>query len=63
MAGLVQSFVVERDAPLPLEEQLWAALHGLTTLGRNDRLRPGRETDRIEVLVNQFRAIDSLNDP
>jgi AcrR family transcriptional regulator len=42
-----------------LTEVLWAALHGLTTLGRNDRLRPGRDTDRIELLVNQFRAIDS----
>ena len=42
-----------------LTEVLWAALHGLTTLGRNDRLRPGRETDRIELLVNQFRAARS----
>jgi AcrR family transcriptional regulator len=42
-----------------LTEVLWAALHGLTTLGRHDRLRPGRDTDRIELLVNQFRAIDS----
>jgi AcrR family transcriptional regulator len=40
-------------------EVLWAALHGLTRLGRNDRLPPGRDTDRIELLVNQFRAIDS----
>ena len=39
-----------------LTEVLWAALHGLTTLGRNDRLRPGRDTDRIELLVAQFRA-------
>ena len=39
-----------------LTEVLWAALHGLTTLGRGDRLRPGRDTDRIELLVNQFRA-------
>jgi AcrR family transcriptional regulator len=39
-----------------LTEVLWAALHGLTTLGRSDRLRPGRDTDRIELLVAQFRA-------
>jgi len=37
-----------------LTEVLWAALHGLTTLARNDRLRPGLDTDRIELLVAQF---------
>jgi AcrR family transcriptional regulator len=42
-----------------LTEVLWAALHGLTTLGRGDRLRPGRDADRIELLVNQFHAAHS----
>jgi AcrR family transcriptional regulator len=37
-------------------EVLWAALHGLTTLGRSDRLRPHHDTDRIDLLVAQFRA-------
>lgn len=37
-----------------LTEVLWAALHGLTTLGRSGRLRPGRDTERIELLVAQF---------
>jgi AcrR family transcriptional regulator len=37
-----------------LTEVLWAALHGLTMLGRSDRLRPGRETDRIQLLVAEF---------
>jgi hypothetical protein len=37
-----------------LTEVLWASLHGLTTLGRSDRLRPGRDTQRIELLVAQF---------
>jgi AcrR family transcriptional regulator len=37
-----------------LTEVLWAALHGLTTLGRSDRLRPGRDAERIELLVAQF---------
>ena len=37
-----------------LTEVLWAGLHGLTALGRSDRLRPGRDTDRIELLVAQF---------
>jgi len=39
-----------------LTEVLWAALHGLTMLGRNDRLRPGRDIDRIELLVAFFLA-------
>ena len=42
-----------------LTEVLWAALHGLTTLARNDRLRPGRDCDRIELLVAQFHAARS----
>jgi hypothetical protein len=42
-----------------LTEVLWAALHGLTTVGRKDRLRPGRDTDRIELLVAQLRAAGS----
>jgi AcrR family transcriptional regulator len=37
-----------------LTEVLWASLHGLTTLGRSDRLRPGRDNERIELLVAQF---------
>ena len=37
-----------------LTEVLWAGLHGLTTLGRSDRLRPGRDADRIELLVARF---------
>jgi AcrR family transcriptional regulator len=42
-----------------LTEVLWAALHGLAMLGRNDRLRPGHDADRIEVLVAQFRTAGS----
>jgi hypothetical protein len=37
-----------------LTEVVWAALHGLTTLAGNDRLRPGRDTDRIELLIALF---------
>ncbi len=44
-----------------LTEVLWAALHGLATLDRNDRLRPGRDTDRIELLVDRFRTAGSVN--
>ena len=37
-----------------LTDVLWAGLHGLTTLGRRKRVRPGRNTERIELLVAQF---------
>jgi AcrR family transcriptional regulator len=37
-----------------LTEVFWAALHGLVTLSRNDRLRPGYDADRVDLLVNQF---------
>ena len=36
-------------------EVLWATLHGLTTLGRHHRLRPGHDTERLDLLVAQFR--------
>jgi AcrR family transcriptional regulator len=42
-----------------LTEVLWAALHGMTTLSRNDRLRPGRDNDRIELLVALLRDASS----
>ena len=42
-----------------LTEVLWAALHGLTMLARTDRLRPGRDTDRIQLLVAQFNNAGS----
>jgi AcrR family transcriptional regulator len=51
----VASVADDRDVDT-LTEVLWATLHGLTMLGRNDRLRRGAETDRIELLVAQFRA-------
>ena len=52
---VVDTVAGEREVET-LTEVLWAALHGLTTLARNDRLRPGRETDRIDLLVDQFDA-------
>ncbi len=45
----------ERDVDT-ITEVLWAALHGLTTLSRSDRLRPRHDTDRVDLLVAQFRA-------
>lgn len=37
-----------------LTEVLWAALHGLVTLNRGGRLRPGQHSARVELLINQF---------
>lgn len=37
-----------------LTELFWAALHGLVTLSRAGRLRPGFESERVELLVDQF---------
>jgi AcrR family transcriptional regulator len=39
-----------------LTEVLWAALHGLVTLGRSGRLRPGFDSERLQLLVNQFTS-------
>jgi AcrR family transcriptional regulator len=37
-----------------LTEVLWAALHGLVTLGRTGRVRPGYDAERLQLLVQQF---------
>ncbi len=37
-----------------LTEVFWAALHGLVTLGRTGRLRPEYDSERLELLVNEF---------
>ncbi len=42
-----------------LTEVLWAALHGLTTLSRSNRLRPGHGIERLDLLVDQFGAASS----
>ncbi|MGO9955435.1 MAG: TetR/AcrR family transcriptional regulator [Solirubrobacteraceae bacterium] len=69
---LSAAFVELREAVAPvaggrdldtITEVLWAALHGLTTLARNDRLRPGRDTDRIQLLVAQFDDADGTRTP
>ncbi|WP_432824662.1 TetR/AcrR family transcriptional regulator [Dactylosporangium sp. CA-092794] len=55
LRAAVATVATARDVDT-LTEVLWAALHGLAMLGRNDRLRPGHAADRIEVLVAQFRT-------
>lgn len=37
-----------------LAEVLWSALHGLVTLTRSHRLRPGHDADRIDLLIARF---------
>jgi hypothetical protein len=37
-------------------EVFWAALHGLVTLGRTGRLRPAYDSDRVQLLVNEFTS-------
>jgi AcrR family transcriptional regulator len=43
----------EQDADT-LTEVFFAALHGLVSLSRAGRLRPGYDSDRLQLLVNQF---------
>lgn len=45
----------DRDADT-LTEVFWAAVHGLVTLGRAGRLRPGYDADRVRLLVDEFTA-------
>jgi AcrR family transcriptional regulator len=45
----------EQDADA-LTEVLWAALHGLVTLNRAGRLRPGYDSERLQLLINQFTS-------
>jgi AcrR family transcriptional regulator len=56
LRAAVATIAGERDVDT-LTEVLWAALHGLTTLRRNDRLRPSHDTDRIDLLVAQFAPV------
>jgi AcrR family transcriptional regulator len=47
-----------RDAET-VTEVMWAALHGLTSLERSDRLRPGRGPERIELLIHELSGSSS----
>ena len=44
-----------------LTEVFWAALHGLVTLSRAGRLRPGHDSDRLHLLVDQFTEDDEAD--
>jgi len=45
-----------------ITEVVWAGLHGLTSLSRSGRLRPGRDVERVEILVDEFLRASSRND-
>ena len=48
----------EQDADT-LTEVFWAALHGLATLSRAGRLRAGYDSERLQLLVNEFTTRSS----
>jgi AcrR family transcriptional regulator len=56
----VATIAAGRDVPT-LTEVVWAALHGLVTLDRAGRLRPGHEAGRLELLVAQLRTAGDLS--
>lgn len=41
-----------------LTETFWAGLHGLVALTRAGRLRPGYDSERLDVLVASFTGLD-----
>lgn len=55
LRGAVVDIAGERDVDT-LTELVWATLHGLITLGRNNRLRSEHEADRVDLLVAQLSA-------
>ncbi|MEV0535452.1 TetR/AcrR family transcriptional regulator [Kitasatospora sp. NPDC050463] len=53
LAGPVAEVAGAED-PEPFTEVVWAALHGLATLGRSGRLRPDHAEYRLELLVERM---------
>ena len=52
----VATALAEHQDADTLAEVLWSALHGLVTLTRNGRLRPGHEANRVDLLVAQLSS-------
>jgi AcrR family transcriptional regulator len=50
------ALVADEDDADTLTEVFWAALHGLVTLCRTGRLRPGYDSERLQLLVKQFTS-------
>jgi AcrR family transcriptional regulator len=61
LRAAVATITYEQDIDT-LTEVLWAGLHGLATLSRSDRLRPGRDDERIELLVAKFSVTGCEHD-
>lgn len=55
LRAAVAALVPEADRDT-VAEVIWAALHGLVMLGRSGRLRPGLESERVDLLAAQFGA-------
>jgi AcrR family transcriptional regulator len=53
LRNAISAIAHERDVDT-FTEVFWAALHGLTTLARGERLRPGCDSDRIKLLAALF---------
>ncbi|MFI1465057.1 TetR/AcrR family transcriptional regulator [Nocardia carnea] len=53
-------FAAETDVET-LTETIWSTLHGLATLERNNRLRPGHRTERLTILQGWLE--DAAHDP
>jgi AcrR family transcriptional regulator len=53
LRAAVAAVAREQDSEVSTEV-LWAGLHGLATLSRSERLRPGHEDERIEFLVTHL---------
>ena len=51
----IATLSAQRDPDL-VAEVFWSALHGLASLDRDGRLRPGLEGERLDLLVAQFSA-------
>lgn len=49
----VERVADDQDAD-SLTEVFWAALHGLVILSRTGRLRPDYDSERLQILVDQF---------
>jgi AcrR family transcriptional regulator len=58
LRAAVATIAGDQDVDM-LTEVVWAELHGLTTLSRSGRLRPGLDADRIDLVVAQLRAAGS----
>ena len=46
--------IADRRDAATLTEVFWASLHGLVTLSRAGRLRPGHDSERLQLLLDGF---------